>query len=325
MYSYISQISNKTNQSLNNLSRDIYNTNTLINQTNKGLTLNLINSLERDFNNTQIRHQENHNNIKTAIANTQHNLDTQLEKCKADSNLTTLNTTNTIRESLHDSSYSVIKTVQDEKRVLNKEIQNLIAEIYEDAESEKKETREQNGQTRYNNNKNFENVKYDIKKNGKQLQLNEQLNFTQVNKQIINNETQQTLANRDIQLLTLANKYEQQKFASANANTAKLDTLSSTERLAHQIQDSDLEALKHKEMLAQQILQKELDIIQSENRIISSMKKKTCELKEQIDMRAKRTQRLLKHNDIERIKDEILTSEIEMTERPRKHVTHKCN
>ena len=309
----ISQYDNnlrRTDQNIGNLSRSILSQTQTQTTQMETLTLNCLNLLQRNYNDTQITEQQHHNDTEKAIAHIKYNIDTQMEKSNADSNLNTLNTANTVRESLNDSTYITNRDIENAKEELHTNMHHLISQINTSFTESNKTTYKQNAQTRVQTREYFELLKTDIRNRAEAIKLNRNLNFTNTDKLIIANSKSDAIGTRDIQLLSLKNKNEQLLFANENASNVRLHTLENTEKLTHRLQENDLQALKHKELLSQQILQKELDLIRYENSIMSALKKKTCEIKEGIEERSKRTQYKLKNDEISRLKEEMLNTQI---------------
>lgn len=296
----------KTNQNISNLSRSVL----LQANQNAGLTLDCLKSIQKNYNDTQITEQEHYIDTQKAVAKIRYNIDTQMEKTNADSKLNTLITANTVRESLNDSTYIINKNIRDVNQQLNNDIHEVLNGLNATYSEDKKTTYKQNAQVRAQNRDDFEILKTAIRSEAREMEVNNNLNFRNVDKLITTNSQYEAIGAKDIQLLNFKNKNEVLLFANENASNARLDTLVSTEKLTHRLQENDLQALKDKELLSQKILQKELDLIRYENNIMSALKKKTCEIKNEIEERSKRTQYKLKNDEISRLKEDLLNAQL---------------
>ena len=296
----------RTNQNIGILSRSVL----LQANQNATLTLDCLNSIQQNYNDTQLTEQEHYIDTQKAVAKVKYKIDTQMEKTDADSKLNTLITANTVRNSLNDSTIIINKNIKDDKQQLNNDIYGLLSGLNATFTEGKKAIYEQSAQTRAQDRDAFGLLKTGIRNAIDDLEVNNNLNYTKVNNLIITNAKSDTIGTKDIQLLNLKNKNEQLLFANENASRTRLYTLENTEKLTHQIHNTKLQALKHKELLSQQILQKELDLVRNENNILSALKKQACEQKNALEERSKRTRYKLKNDEISRLKDELFNAQI---------------
>jgi len=309
------------NANLNEVSKTLYERSNIVCQNNQGLTLAILESLNQNNAATQYAQQTNYNSVQNSINHLNNSANEQIEKNRNESNLTTLTTANSVRASVQDSTTILNTNISDVRKTINNDLSILASSIERNSNESKKVTYKQNLITRQQADQNLDSIKNDIHESADKQIISQQLSFTNVSNLILETSHNQAIAQKDIQKQALENSYTQQLFATQNANTNKLDTLKSTEQLAHRLQETELEALKRKEQLSQQILQSELNIIRSENVIISALKKQTCKIKEQIDARAIRTQRLLKSGETSRLKDDLLEAQI--TTHPHKQRQHE--
>ena len=307
------QISNdfsSTNQNLAFLDKEVLisGNNTLMGK--EGLTFKILESLERNYNNTQNTIECNRNETMGAIDRIQTDIGTRIESNHGDSKLTTVHMANTVREAIRDSRSVNQKNIINAKSDLHDNIVGLTDRIQANAVEERSIIYKQAVTSKEEDVDNFGTLNSIIVDRASEIQVGNHLGFSNTSDQLYKNAVHDAFAFKDIQILKGESKYDELKFAAENASNLHLDTIKQTEKLAHDIQESDLEALKRKECLAQQILKKELDIIRSEIIVVSKMKKGCCETKEKIDKRATYTQYKLKDQDINRLKDDLTEQEI---------------
>jgi hypothetical protein len=325
----ITQVSNdfeRTCQNIGNLSRDIYNSDTLIEQSNNALTLDTLDTLERNYNDTQMTQTSNNNAVQNAVNTLHYNTGLQMEKIHADTNLNTINTANSLNITIGYDRDINIKSVKDLESGTRDQLNYVNRAINNNSQELNQVINRQVTETLEHNNHDFCAVRAQIQANANNKLVHDTLKFVGVANHLKSNSTADAIGHKDIQKQNLNLKFENTKYASEIASEQRLIALQSTERLAHRLQTSDLEAAKHKEKLSAQILQAEIDLVRSETVIISAIKKKTCEIKLQIDERARRTQRLVKVNTIDRLREDLQNEEIENSEVPDRAPTktHKC-
>lgn len=307
------QISNdfsSTNQNLAFLEKEVLisGNNTLMGK--EGLTFKILESLERNYNNTQNTIERNRNETMGTIDRIQTDIGTRIESNHGDSKFTTVHTANTVRESIRDSRSVNQKNIIDAKNELHDAVVGLTDRIQANAVEERSIIYKQAVTSKEQNIDNFGILNTNIRNRTSEIQIGNHLGFRNTSEQLYKNGVHDALAYKDIQIFKGESNYDELKFATENSSSLRLDTLKQTEKLAHDIQESDLEALKRKECLAQQILKKELDIIRTEIIVVSKMKKGCCETKEKVDKRATYTQYKLKDQDINRLKDDLTEQEI---------------
>jgi hypothetical protein len=134
----------KTNQNIGNLSRSVL----LQANQNAGLTLDCLNSIQKNYNDTQITEQQHFIDTQKAVANIRYNIDTQMEKTNADSKLNTLITANTVRESLNDSTYIINRDIQNTNQEVHTNIHQLTNHI-NNTFTEDKNTTEAFGRSKF--------------------------------------------------------------------------------------------------------------------------------------------------------------------------------
>jgi hypothetical protein len=334
----ITQLSNnfgRTSQNIGNLSRDIYNTGALIEQSNNALTLNTLNTLnrlntldtlERNYNDTQMTQISNNSAVQNAVNALHYNTGLQMEKIHADTNLNTINTANSLNITIGYDRDINIKSVKDLESGTRDQLNYVNQAINNNSQELNQVINTQASETLKHNNEDFNQLNSEIQLLASKKQVHDTLKFVGVINHIEKTTKEDAIGQKDILKQNLNFKFENTKYASEIASEQRLTVLQSTERLAHRLQTSDLEAAKHKEKLSAQILQAEIDLVRSEAVIISAIKKKTCQIKLQIDERARRTQRLVKVNTIERLREDLQNEEIENSEVPDRAPakTHKC-
>jgi len=301
---------NSTNQNLTFLDKDVLisGNNTFLGK--ECLTFKILESLERNYNSTQNVLECNRNKTMGAIDRIQTDIGTRIETNHGDSKFTTVNMANTVHTAIQDSRSINQKNIINAKSDLHDNIVALTDRVQTNAVEERSIIYKQAFRSKEQNLDDFGTLNSIIMDKASDIQVDNHLGFTNTTGQIYNKASQEALAYKHIQILKGESQYDELKFAAENASNLHLDTTQQTEKLAHHIQESDLEALKRKECLAQQILKKELDIIRSEIVLVCKMKKGCCETKEKVDKRATYTHYKLKDQDINRLKDELTEQEI---------------
>jgi hypothetical protein len=205
-----------------------------------------------------------------------------------------------------DSRSLIQNSISDAKASLSDNVAATLASVERNSAEGRATTYEQSAEGRMQNSDNFAAVRDLIAKEAADSTLNSNLNFANVQRDVAHIGTANALAAKDIQIQSLQIKSDNLLFAAQNASVARQDTLAGTERLAHRIASSEMEAFKNKELLALQLGRAELEQCRSESRILSKLAECCCEIKEKVDERATVTDLLIKDNETSRLKDELL-------------------
>ena len=310
----------KTNQNIGILSNSLFKTTHKITQENTSLTLDLLQTLQEDHNATmyqinnnatQQTQQINSNELQSLTNNVHTKLATQMEHDHSQNTLNAALTANSLNESINDSTEILNNSVRNTQTDLKESLQVVNSAITRGAYEQKQVAYKGMSHERSQTLNNFEYVKKGIRNLKTKLTVHDQLEFTDIHDAVYKNAENEALSHKDIQLLANKNKYELMLSGVQNASIQQDTITKSTERLDHQIQNAELEDLKRKGLLSQQIMESELELIRRETAIISSIKKQTGKIKQQIESRASHSQNLIKKGTLNRLKDTLLTAEID--------------
>jgi len=322
----------KQNQNIGSLSSSVLKTANKISQENASLTLDLLQTLQENHNATMHTQQINSNAIQSLTNNLHSNLATQMEQVHGQNTLNTAVTANDLTRSLNDATRILNESLSDTEYHLKESLQSLNSRININSAEQKKVIYHESSLEREQTRSNFEYLKKDIRNTADDFELQNQMNFANTINSINKVGLNDALAHKDIQIGNHKNKYEIMLTATQNASIQQDDITKSTARLDHQIQNTELEDLKRKSLLSQQIIESELALIRKETAIISSIKKQTCKIKEQIELRASNSQNLIKKDEHHRLKDTLVSAEIDNvsyyperpTQKPVPRPAHVC-
>lgn len=299
----------KTNQNIGSLSNSLFKTTHKITQENTSLTLDLLQTLQENHNATM--QQINSNELQSLTNNVHTKLATQMEHDHSQNTLNAALTANSLNESINDSTEILNNSVRNTKNDLKESLQVVNSAITRGAYEQKRVAYKEMSHERSQTLNNFEYIKKNIRNLKTKLTVHDQLEFTDIHDALYKNGLEDALVNKDIQIHQHKTNYDLMLTATQNASIQQDTITKSTERLDHQIQNAELEDLKRKGLLAQQIMDSELALIRRETAIISSIQKQTCKIKQQIELRASNSQNLVKKGTLNRLKDTLLTAEID--------------
>jgi hypothetical protein len=295
-----------TDQNISGVSKDVLQTGTAVLAGAERQSLNMLTAIERNGNDTRMSVERNGHDTRSAVDRVGADIGTRVERNGGDGRMVTVQTAGDIRMAVADSRSLIQNSIGDAKTTLADNIAATLASVERNSAEGRATTYEQSAEGRIQNSDNFATVRDLIAKEASDITLNSNLNFANVAKDIQVSGTANAIAAKDIQIQALQVKSDNLLFAAQNAANARHDTLASTERLAHRISSSEMEAFKNKELLALQLGRAELEQARSESRILSKMADCCCEIKEKVDERATVTDLLIKDNETSRLKDELL-------------------
>jgi len=295
-----------TDQNISGVSKDVLQTGTAVLAGAERQSLNVLTAVERNGNDTRMSVERNGHDTRSSIDRVGADVSTRVERNGGDGRMVTVQTAGDVRMAIADSRSLIQNSIGDAKTTLSDNIAATLASVERNSAEGRATTYEQSSEGRIQNSSNFAAVRDLVSKEASDITLNSNLNFANVSKDIQETGTANALAAKDIQIQQLQIKSDNLLFAAQNAASARHDTLASTERLAHRISSSEMEAFKNKELLALQLGRAELEQARSESRILSKMAECCCEIKEKVDERATVTDLLIKDNEQSRLKDELL-------------------
>lgn len=295
-----------SDQNLSGVAKDVLKTGNMVLQGAERQSLNVLTAVERNGNDTRMSVERNGHDTRSAVERNASDLATRVERNGGDGRMVTVTTAGDTRMAVADSRSLIQNTISDAKGTLADNIAATLASVERNSAEGRATTYEQSSEGRMQNSANFAAVRDLVSKEASDITLSSSLNFANVSKEITQTGTANALAAKDIQIQSLQIKSDQLLFAAQNASVARQDTLAGTERLAHRIASSEMEAFKNKELLALQLGRAELEQCRSESRILSKLAECCCEIKEKVDERATVTDLLIKDNEQSRLKDELL-------------------
>jgi hypothetical protein len=295
-----------SDQNITGVSKDVLQTGTAVLAGAERQSLNVLTAVERNGNDTRMAVERNGNDTRSSIDRVGADVSTRVERNGGDGRMVTVQTAGDVRMAIADSRSLIQNSIGDAKTTLADNIAATLASVERNSAEGRATTYEQSSEGRIQNSQNFAAVRDLVSKEASDIALNSNLNFSNVSKDIQITGTANALAAKDIQIQALQVKSDNLLFAAQNASIARQDTLASTERLAHRISSSEMEAFKNKELLSLQLGRAELEQARSESRILSKMAECCCEIKEKVDERATVTDLLIKDNETSRLKDELL-------------------
>jgi hypothetical protein len=312
-------------QHVSDVSRDVLKTGNMVLQGAERQALSVLTSVERNGNDSRSAIERNGNDTRMSVERTGHDtrsavernasdLATRVERNGGDSRMVTVTTAGDTRTAVGDSRSLIQNTIADAKGYLADSIAATLASVERNSAEGRSTTYEQSAEGRMQNSDNFSAVRDLVAKEAADQTLASSLNFANVQRDVAHIGTANALAAKDIQIQSLQIKSDNLLFAAQNASIARQDTLAGTERLAHRIASSEMEAFKNKELLALQLGRAELEQCRSESRILSKLAECCCEIKEKVDERATVTDLLIKDNETSRLKDELLWARLRRRE-----------